>query len=169
MIKKLRKQEGFTLVELVVVVAIIILLISIILARLDVSRAKARDTKKISELKSLQNALELYQLDAGGYPQPTTQPAMNDNAGLTSMTATFQGILDAKYLSAIPVPPKNSTVDGGDVYFYQTQNGTDVPTCNDVGLGQTPYIIYFYTEQQHNLPKLKINDEDQTNGYCLAL
>ncbi|HQT82676.1 MAG: hypothetical protein B7W98_00555 [Parcubacteria group bacterium 20-58-5] len=54
---------GFTLIELLVVIAIIGLLSSIVLASLNVARAKARDAERLSDMHQLQSALEMYAND----------------------------------------------------------------------------------------------------------
>lgn len=61
-------KKGFTILELLVVIAIIGILASIILAAVSNSRAKARDTKRVEEVKSVQAALELYRNSNGVYP-----------------------------------------------------------------------------------------------------
>ncbi len=66
--KKIRLQNAFTLIELLVVISIIGLLSSIVLASLNVARSKARDTQRISDIKQIQSALEMYHLDHGEYP-----------------------------------------------------------------------------------------------------
>lgn len=175
--KKLNSnQKGFTLYELVVVAGIILLLTSIALSRLDISRAKGRDTQKISELKTLQTALELYQLEAGGYPQqPQGEPAKSSESHST-MSSTLQGIVSAGYLSAIPKPPKGISVLDGNIYYYQTKdvttsdpNTTYEPSCDGRRLGTVPYIIYFVTEVPHNLPQLSNRGIEIPNGYCFTL
>ena len=58
---KIRKDSrGFTLVELLVVIAIIGILASIILSSLGSAKAQARDARRISDIKEIQLALELY-------------------------------------------------------------------------------------------------------------
>ena len=178
------KQKGFTLYELVVVAGVILLLTSIVLSRLDISRAKGRDTQKVAELKTLQTALELYQLEAGGYPQqPDGEPAKNGVAkngdSDTSMSSTLQVIVVAGYLSAIPKPPKGVSALselGGNIYYYQTANvdtgntnTSYVPSCGGKKLGEVPYIIYFVAETPQRLSKLSNNGIEITNGYCLTL
>src|SRR3989338_10384381 len=62
-LKKIKKyfsrKRGFTLIELLVVIAIIGLLASIVVVSLSGSRAGARDAKRISDLRGLQQAMEL--------------------------------------------------------------------------------------------------------------
>lgn len=61
--------RGFTLIELLVVIAIIGLLSTIIAAPIQNARKKARDAKKIAELKAMQLALEQYaESNSGNYP-----------------------------------------------------------------------------------------------------
>ena len=75
--KFLRKEKGFTLIELLVVIAIIGVLASIALSSLNTARAKARDIKRLAEVKNLQKALEIYYLDNNRYPQGYNPPAAN--------------------------------------------------------------------------------------------
>jgi prepilin-type N-terminal cleavage/methylation domain-containing protein len=53
-------KKGFTLIEVLTVVAIIGLLASIVLVGLGSFRTRGRDTRRIADLRSTQNALELY-------------------------------------------------------------------------------------------------------------
>lgn len=52
--------RGFTLIELLVVIAIIGILSSVVLASLNSAREKSRDARRVSDLKQIQLALELY-------------------------------------------------------------------------------------------------------------
>lgn len=60
---------GFTLIELLVVLTIVGILASIILVSLQQVRAKARDAKRISDVRQLLLAAELFQDDHLTYPQ----------------------------------------------------------------------------------------------------
>ncbi|OHA08386.1 MAG: hypothetical protein A3B37_01630 [Candidatus Sungbacteria bacterium RIFCSPLOWO2_01_FULL_59_16] len=53
-------RKGFTLIELLVVIAIIGILASIVLASLNTARQKSRDARRISDVKQIQLALELF-------------------------------------------------------------------------------------------------------------
>lgn len=65
---KLNKQKGFTLLELLVVIGIIGLLASILVVNLTGARKRARDTKRVADIRSLQTAIEDYYGKEGKYP-----------------------------------------------------------------------------------------------------
>jgi general secretion pathway protein G len=64
----MKHQKGFTLVELLVVVAIIGILGSIVGVALGPSRARARDAQRINDLNTIAMALEMYFVENGHYP-----------------------------------------------------------------------------------------------------
>ncbi|HWO07315.1 MAG TPA: type II secretion system protein [Candidatus Paceibacterota bacterium] len=99
------RERGFTLIELLVVIAIIGILSSVVLASLNSARQKGRDARRISDLKQLQLALELYyDANSSAYPVQTTAVAVSE---------TTLGGLTPDYISTIPDDP----VTGKD-YFY---------------------------------------------------
>src|SRR3989338_5221325 len=63
-----KSGAGFTLIELLVVVAIIGMLLSIISLSLGNSRLKARDTKRLSDMRQFKTGMDLYYSSGGGYP-----------------------------------------------------------------------------------------------------
>jgi prepilin-type N-terminal cleavage/methylation domain-containing protein len=63
-----KKSAGFTLIELLVVIAIIALLTTLAVTALDSARRKSRDSKRVTDVKQFQTALELYFNDEEGYP-----------------------------------------------------------------------------------------------------
>lgn len=64
----MKKQKGFTLIELLVVIAIIGLLSTLAVVSLNNARAKSRDARRISDVKQLQTALEMYFNQNNSYP-----------------------------------------------------------------------------------------------------
>ena len=80
-------KKAFTLVELLVVVAIIAILASALLVGLGGARQKARDARRIADLRNVQSALEVYYARHNEYPTSTSWADLeNDlnNAGITS-------------------------------------------------------------------------------------
>lgn len=65
---------GFTLIELLVVIVIIGILATLATVTLSSARGKARDARRVSDVKQIQTALELYYNDAGGYPLTVDGP-----------------------------------------------------------------------------------------------
>jgi type II secretion system protein G len=105
-------QKGFTLIELLVVVAIIGMLASIVLASLNTARQKGRDARRVSDLREIQTALELYYSDHTAYPVSTSQA--------TAATA-LSSLVSGNYMSVVSDDP----LGGSYHYVYITDtNGT---------------------------------------------
>jgi len=112
-----RRQSGFTLIEIMVVVVILGILAAVVVPNVMGAPIKARQTKAKSDLGSLESALSQYKLDNFFYP--TTQQ------GLEALVAPPQGEPAAKnwraggYLSK----PKLPLDPWGNPYQY-LQPGT---------------------------------------------
>src|SRR5579863_3533942 len=61
-------RKGFTLIEILIVVAIIAILASIVLVGLGPTQQAGRDARRLSDLHEVQNGLELYYNSCGYYP-----------------------------------------------------------------------------------------------------
>lgn len=79
-----KNRNGFTLVELLVVISILGVLVSVALAAFRSSQVKGRDAQRKSDLKQMSSALELYYSDYGQYPTSGS----NKIAACPSTTAT---------------------------------------------------------------------------------
>jgi type II secretion system protein G len=64
-----RTTEGFTLIELIVVMAIVALLVSIAAPRYFLSVENARDQSLRTSLRVMRDAIDQFQADKGRYPQ----------------------------------------------------------------------------------------------------
>ncbi len=78
--------KGFTLVELLVVIAIIGVLATLVLLQLGTARARARDTKRITDVNQIRTAVEQYYDDNGGH-YPSTIDATTLGRYLTNIPA----------------------------------------------------------------------------------
>ncbi|MDP1722707.1 MAG: type II secretion system protein [Candidatus Gottesmanbacteria bacterium] len=62
-------KRGFTLIELLIVIAVIGILVSIATFAYTTAQKKTRDSRRKSDLKAIQSAMEQYNADFGGsYP-----------------------------------------------------------------------------------------------------
>ncbi len=121
----MKKQKGFTLVELLVVIAIIGLLSTLAVVSLNNARLKSRDAKRVSDIKQIQTAMELFFNDCGRYPSALATTA---NDGCPSGT-TF-----GTFMALIPAPPSpNDGTSCGQLASYTFANST----------GGTTYTLNF--------------------------
>lgn len=63
------KKQGFTILEILVVLAVLAILIGIAVPRIKGMQEQANITKAKSELKTIQLAIESYRMNHGSYPE----------------------------------------------------------------------------------------------------
>lgn len=68
----MKNKKGFTLIELLVVIAIIGLLATLSVVSLNNARERARDARRLSDIRQIQTALELYYNIKNVYPANLT-------------------------------------------------------------------------------------------------
>jgi len=115
--EKMKRKQGFTLIELLVVIAIIGLLSTLAVVALNSAREKARDAKRIADIKQVQTALELYYNDNNSYPVDDGDDGyilgddvtcLDDSGFGTSCSGTI-------YMGLVPSNPDPNGVD----YVYE--------------------------------------------------
>jgi general secretion pathway protein G len=105
-------EEGFTLIELMVVILIIGLLATIVVQNLRAATDKAKRIKAEADISALKTALDRYYLDNGSYP--------SSDQGLPALvSAPSNGKIPADYppggyIEKIPNDP------WGNAYVYQS-------------------------------------------------
>lgn len=124
----LHKSRGFTLIELLVVIGIIGLLATVVLGSMSISRVKARDTTRVSQLKTLETMLNLYFSDMGQYPAtyvgggaPTAAQVRQQCFGYS---LDYIPLISTKYNITLPTDPKLDC-PGRTYSFSYASNGTD--------------------------------------------
>jgi len=102
--------RGFTLVELLVVVAIIGILSTLLTANFIAVRQRGRDAQRKSNLRQVQSALELYRADQAGYPPTASFPACG--LSFTNVAGT------TTYMQKVPCDPTSVS------YSYSSTDST---------------------------------------------
>ncbi len=97
--QKLNCEKGFTLVELMVVVAILAILAALAVPRISNATDSAKQAQIMSDLRTIDSAITMYYTDVGTYP-----------ASIASLvtTATVSGSTKGPWLVNTPTPPKGS-------------------------------------------------------------
>ena len=101
-------RQGFTLIEILVAVAIFIMITSIAMVSFQTANRRARDGRRQADLEQVRSALEIYRADNSVYP------STNWTALVTALQPT--------YLSTIPTDPRGYS-------YYYLSNGTTYTLC----------------------------------------
>ena len=137
MLKLKNRQQGFTIVELLIVIVVIGILAAISIVAYNNVTAKARDSQREQDIKTIAKALEMYYVDNGGFPPSNcgglTGVLCPDPKKINTSWATtsdgswsrLESALVPKYISALPKDPIASTttqaaISGGYNYDYVT-------------------------------------------------
>ena len=105
-------NRGFTLVELVIVIAVIGILAGLAIPHFLDSQAKTRTARAAADMRTLQSAVEQY------------MAAGNTIDGLTDDQKVFQDIVAKGFLYAVPTPPQ------GDYYYAVSGNRIALNNCS---------------------------------------
>ncbi len=142
------KQKGFTLIELLVVIAIIGLLSTLAVVALNSARSKARDAKRVSDIKQIQTGLELHYADNTGYPGETA----SSDLGVTgsNYACLYSGGFEAIGASCVNpympiVPAQSQTGLAATDFYHYTATDSGGSACTS-GNSCASYFIDFATE-----------------------
>ncbi len=93
----LKRTRGFTLVELMVVMAIVALLLALAMPRYFAHLGKAHDTILKQDLATMRDAIDKFHGDRGRYPE------------------SLEELVNARYLRALPVDPITERADSWQI------------------------------------------------------
>jgi len=110
----MKNRRAFTLIELLLAIAIIGILATIVTAAIVNARMQSRDTRRVADIATIQQAIELYQMDVGVYPTGNSLVlGITATKCLNSSGWNASGCADP-YIDLIPINP----IPGGVDYVY---------------------------------------------------
>ncbi|PID55062.1 MAG: type II secretion system protein GspG [Gammaproteobacteria bacterium] len=117
-----RSSQGFSLIEILVVLVIMGLLVSVVAPTLLNQADDARIQKAQADFKSIETALKLYRLD--NYVYPTTEQGLEALVTPSTIEPEPRNFKQGGYLQAVPIDPWGrpylylSPGDNGEVDIY---------------------------------------------------
>lgn len=105
-----RRQSGFTLIEVLVVVAVIAIISAIAIPSMQEAMRKSRQTAALKSMKTLEGGIMTYMLDRDGPP-----PSLN--------TRTLEPLISMGYLNSEARGAMLSTLDRGQLFWYYGWSG----------------------------------------------
>ncbi len=158
----MKKIKGFTLIELMIVIAIISLLAMIITYSIVGAQQKARDTKRIAELSDIGKAIGIYQsMNAGKLPiSQTDNPSQTnfwDTGCIDGKNNFLNDLITEGLAKTIPrssdIPdPSGFGYDGAGCYRYRYFPPTYGPTGNGVCNDGSGYGVLYTACESKTCP-----------------
>jgi len=116
-------QKGFTLIELMVVIAIIGVLSALFINTSTINLKKGRDARRKSDLELIRSGIETYRADCNSYPV-----AMPFSGTLVGSNANINCANTNTYISKVPQDPSNGN---GSSYLYWS-DGITYQICTNL-------------------------------------
>lgn len=118
----MRRTKGFSLIELLIVIAVVGIISVVAVLSLNSAYKQARDAKRMSDVRQIQSVLNLFLNDNSVYPimpegvilGTTSTQVFSSQAGFSS-ASDAQGIT---YMTRVPADPKQNMH-----YVYVSQDG----------------------------------------------
>ena len=136
---------GFTIVELLVTLAIIGMLLAVVLASFSAARAKGRDVERETEIQRLAVELRIFAEKHGRYPS-----ALDGNCDAETsfgVGGCLTILVDEGFLPSLPDDPLGESYTGNPqshhMYFYDNE-------CGSGGTSGTQYRLWANGERNHN-------------------
>jgi len=142
MFKTLKKaQQGFTIIELLIVIAIIAILAGLVLNNFQGAQAKARDTQRVTDINNIHSKLEEYYNENNAYPQTFTAATFPgiDASSLTDADGVTITINAAVADEAAALAVANPGNTGGEYKYIAYPTG-----CTD---NCTGYVLKTFIEK----------------------
>lgn len=118
--KKLKNRKGFTLIELIVVIAILGILAAVLVPQFGGFTDKARSAQGMTDAQAITTAIEAFNVENGAYPEAANEATIEKLAGIKAGSLTLSDV--DGYFQYV------TTFDGKTVTVTRT-NLTSKPTA----------------------------------------
>jgi prepilin-type N-terminal cleavage/methylation domain-containing protein len=133
--KRLEAQQGFTLMELLIVLAVIAILTSVSIPLFANVQQRARIAKALSDTRALATAASIYLAHCGGLPAPGVSAATNCPTSTVIAAGDVPGVLfqqqtngqnqvGGPFMNSMPSLPKGWTGSGSSYKYSIAATGT---------------------------------------------
>lgn len=135
--RKLHKQSGLTLIELMVVIVILGILSALIVPNVLGYLEKANKQKVVSDITSLENSLEAYRLDNKRYP--TTEQGLDAIVNEPTIEPKPKAYREGGYIRRLPEDPWGNQYqirqpgEHGKIDIYSFGEDGEPDTDDDIG------------------------------------
>ena len=110
-----RRRSGFTLIEIMVVVVILGLLAALVVPNIGSRVSEAQRTAAATQIRSIEDALEMYRMHNGFYP--STAQGLEALVTAPTTSPVPKRYADGGYMKKIPDDP------WGNPYIYRNEGG----------------------------------------------
>lgn len=136
-------KQGFTIIELLIVIAIIAILALLVLNNFQGAQAKARDTQRRTDMNNLHGKLEEYYNEKGGYPNEninaTSLPLLLPGTDEGSIKDAKDGYLKNSFSTGATAPASTVALTAGNEYEYAGYNCANAASTPAVVCGK--YVL----------------------------
>lgn len=144
--KLLRNQKGFTLIEILLVVAAIAILAGIVIVAINPSKqlGDTRNAQRRSDVNTILNAISQYSVDNNGLLPSGVSTTTAEICSSSVATSSCGGLADlsvlttnGKYLVKIPDEPQKTNANGAGYQVVRDANGRITVTAQFPEQGAT--------------------------------
>ena len=179
-LKKDVRFLGFSIIELLVTVSILVILVSIALASFGSARESARDSQRQTDLRTVEAALALYKNKYGRYPAACNNAtvSMGNTAIFSGQIGTDHECADGTsqyirglapdFIPTLPTDPKLNGRDSG--YVYAVNDEGSVYKFMALKTVETEVIdrssVWFRCDDSFDLPSNAPTDSYEDDRMC---
>ncbi|MGC9327822.1 MAG: prepilin-type N-terminal cleavage/methylation domain-containing protein [Candidatus Hinthialibacter sp.] len=167
----MKQKQSFTLIELLIVVAIIGILAAIAVPNFMNAQVKAKVSRVQADFQAFSVALETYSLDSGRYPVVSNCGAVDDPMLASGMMALRPLTTPIAYMSSLHKDPFNedgqAPTPGGSplnplgYYWYMDRYGRSYGSCGAQGGAR----FFLHSSQKWSMKSVGPDKRENVNGF----